>query len=286
MKFNFNFAIIIFAYERIDSMGSIKSKKIDDSKLYMDKAMRIPFDFKNDITIIDKCGLCYYSIKGNNVHDFKKNRFDHGNKKFYSIGIGPLKRNVVNQIINFNQPYIVIKDGTVIENYPIVVDDSYFLIQENLEPSFKTSFEFCRDDLIEHLSVSREWDVMFVKTNGEYISDDINDILPTENEIIRNYASSLKLYIERYKDEITDDSFKDFIDSCYNNLSMNLIPSNINVLSDDVFLVKVNGKTINLSQIKVFVIGDDKYKLDITGYKVTKYKNSELEVDNKKLILK
>ena len=268
-------------------MGSIKSKKIDDSKLYMDKAIRIPFDFKNDITIIDKCGLCYRSIKGDCVSDFKKNRFDHASKKFYSIGVGPLKKNVVNQIMNINQPYVVIKDGIVIENYPIMVDDSYFLIQENLEPSFNTSFEFnSREDLVEHLSVSEVWDTMFVKTNGEYISDDINDILPTESEIIKNYANSLKLYIERYKDEITDDNFKDFIENCYNNLSMNLIPSNINVLNEDVFLVKVNGKTISLSQIKVFVIGDDKYKLDITGYKISKYKNSELKINNKKLLLK
>ena len=261
--------------------------------------VQIMIPYAKAITILDRNGIVYHHKVGsqflinNYVSDERRKQFPyqtipthckksifHGTTCYYT-----------NQLFDFEQPYIRVRDGYLIETY--VVKDGNEALKVNKTMPINKSTSFGTREEIEKLfekTTEENENLHFLYASGAMPeNNEIN--ISTEKEIldyvkqklIRN-VDDFRAYVKNNPRSDIDnylrrnDLFLDFAEHNIDTLDLNQYKLNLNLIGDGtVLLVKTNGTDISLQGINVYFVSPDYYKIDTYNIPVTKYTLEQLK---------
>lgn len=259
---------------------------------------QIMIPYKNAITVLDRNGIVYHHKEGskvfinNYVTDERRKQFPYHtipthHTKFAFHGM----YHYANQLFDFEQPYIRINDGHLIESY-VVKDKNEALSVNKVMPIHKSTSFKTREEL----------EKLFEKPSGEneslyylYVSGTMpanNEFnISTEKEIFDYIKGQLTKNVGDFRDYVKshpesvvssylrkNDFFLDFVEHNVSTLDLNEYKLNLQ-LNDGatILLAKTNGVDISLQGVDVYFIAPDYYKVDTYDIPVTKYTLEQLK---------
>ena len=251
--------------------------------------VQIMIPYKNAITILDKNGIVYHHKKGskiftnNYVNDNRRTQFPyHSIPTHYAKVLGS-KYQYTNQILDFEQPYIRINNGKIIESF-VVKDNNEALLVNKIMPfieksSFKTRKEM--EDIFKQASNDNE-EIYYLYLDGS-MSHQLE--IASEDKIYNLIKKSLSKGVTIFKNYITNenesefsryfevnDYFLKFIEKNIDKLDLNDFKFDIQLFGEKtILLVKINGIDISIQGFDIYFISPDCYKVDSYDIPVTKY---------------
>lgn len=251
--------------------------------------VQVMIPYKDSLTLLNKDIVLYHYQKesplyiNKYVFDERKEQFPYNNIPVHFENINFEKYTYTNQILNFDEPYIRIVDGIVTENYVVKDNDEALLFKKTLDLNKKTEYK-TRDELEKMFSVNEDENLYAMSLDGKMYG--INNILyPTEEEMVEkvkermndelnNYSKTLSYSVKCFSDD-TIDFFKDTI----NNMNVDNIATNVDLIdSDDLLLIRTNGKEIKIKIVNIKFIGKDNYKVITVDAPVNIYTLEQLRI--------
>lgn len=261
--------------------------------------VQIMIPYKNAITVLDRNGIVYHHKEGsecfinNYITDERRKQFPYHTipthyAKFAFYGM----YHCANQLFEFEQPYIRINDGHLIESY-VVKDKNEALSIDKVMPIYKrTSFKTRKEleKLFEKPSGENE-SLYYLYLNGTMPTNNEFNI-STEKEIFDYVKEQLAKNVDDFRDYVKcapesdavgrylrkNDFFLDFVEHNVSTLDLNEYKLNLQ-LNDGatILLAKTNGVDISLQGVDVYFIAPDYYKVDTYDIPVTKYTLEQLK---------
>ncbi len=125
-----------------------------------DDCIQVMTPYRNTITILNKDGIIYSHKKGSlpsinkYVEDERRKQFPYSNIPMHYSRVGLFsKMNYANQLLNFEEPYIRIGDGGIIESFAVKDKNEALLINKILTGNKRSVF-VTRTELEEMFSNS------------------------------------------------------------------------------------------------------------------------------------
>lgn len=259
--------------------------------------VQVMIPYKDAITILDRNGIVYHHKEGskvinNYITDERRKQFPYHtipthNTKFAFHGV----YHYVNQLFDYEQPYIMINGGHLIESY-VVKDKSEALAVNKVMSIYKSTSFKTRKELeksFEKPSAENE-SLYYLYVNGTMPAKNEFNI-PTEKEIFDYIKGQLAKNVNDFRDYVKsypesdvgrylrkNDFFLDFVE--YNISTLDLNQYKLNLQLNDgatILLAKTNGADISLQGVDVCFIAPDYYKVDTYDIPVTKYTLEQLK---------
>lgn len=263
--------------------------------------------YKDNLTILSKDGISYYQEKNTDfyinkyLNDDRRYRFPYSNIPTHDENIGFFNRyHFTNQLLNYQQPYIRIGDGIIIESYAIKENDEAFLINELLEADKDTAimtreevdeiFEESKDDEGKKYILDLNGVIDFNKegiASEEKIYQDIkqsllNNIKDLKEYISLNYDSVVGSYLNK------NPLFLKYVAESLNIIDLNSIRFNVPILNFNsnnmTVIVKIKDNNIKIEVVKIYFMESNLYKVDTYRLPITKYTLDELKNVTSKVI--
>lgn len=223
--------------------------------------------YKNAITILDRNGIVYHHKEGtddfinNYLIDERRKQFPYHNipthyTKFAFNG----KFHYTNQLLDYDQPYIRIVDGYLIESY-IVKDKNEALaiskvMSVNKSTSFKTREEL--EKMFKQPSIEGEtlyclYEDGTIQVNNECNIISEKEILDSIKEQLSKNVEYFKNHTKNYPESLTsnylrkNDFFLEFAKHSISALDLNEYKLNLQLSNGDkILLARTNGVDITL----------------------------------------
>lgn len=264
--------------------------------------VQVMIPYKNAITILDRNGIVYHHKKGseiftnNYINDNRRTQFPyHSIPTHYAKVLGS-KYKYTNQIFDFDQLYIRINNGKIIESF-VVKDSNEALLVNKIMPfieksSFKTRKEM--EDIFKQTSNDNE-EIYYLYLDGSMshqltVSSEESIYTTIKNQLLKD-VSILKKHISyengsefsRYFE--VNDYFLKFIEKNIDKLDLNELELNMQLFGGKtIILIKTNGTDISIQGYDVYFISPDCYKVDSYDIPVTKYTLEQLKYLTPKIV--
>lgn len=251
--------------------------------------------YKNAITILDRNGIVYHHKKGseiftnNYVNDNRKKQFPYHSIPIHYKRLFGSKYQFANQLFDFEQPYIRISDGRIIESF-VVKDKKEALLVNKIMPfieisTFKTRKEI--EEIFTQPSKDNE-EIYYLYLDGsmphqlEIASEDkiynhvrkqlSKDVSILKKRIFNEEESEFTRYFK------ANDYFLEFIEKSIDKLDLNDFKLDMQLFGGKTILVvKINGKDISIQGYDVYFISPNCYKVDSYDIPITKYTLEQLK---------
>jgi len=259
---------------------------------------QIMIPYKNVITILDRNGIVYHHKEGSNlfinkyVNDERRKQFPyHTIPTHYTKYAFREKYHNTNQLFDFEQPYIRITEGNIIESYVIKDKNEALAVNKIMPINKNTSFK-----------TREELEKIFEQPSGEnerlhylYVSGALainNEFTICTEEEIYNYIKSrlietacdLRDYVKNNPESVVGsylskkDFFLDFVEHSVDKLDLSEYNLNLNITDGyTMLLARTNGVDITLQGVDVCFIAPDYYRVDTYDIPVTKYTLEQLK---------
>lgn len=263
-----------------------------------DDCAQLMIPYKNAITILDRNGIVYHHKEGsevfinNYVNDERRKQFPyHSIPTHYTKFAFNGKFHYTNQLLQFEQPYIRINDGNIIESF-IVKDKNEALainkvMRIHKNTSFKTREEL--EKIFEQPTDENEKLYYLYVTGTMPINNELN--ISSEKEIFDYIKSQLSKNVADFREYVNDNPgstvgsylrknefFLDFVEHNISKIDLKDYKFNLRLMDGDtVLLVKINGIDISIQGVDVYFITPDYYRVDIYDILVTKYTLEQLK---------
>lgn len=246
-----------------------------------DDCVQLMVPYKNGITILNKNGILYHHKKDSDLFIYKyadderRKQFPYSSIPMHSSRKINGKYQFANQLFNYNEPYIRINDGSLIESY-VVKDNNDALIVSKLLPyevttSFKTRKEV--EELLNPHANDNE-KIYSILVDGGIIEYN----LPTEKDIELFLKEYLNKEINDYLDFKNDEIGGQFIKYNVDKLNLDDYKMNLNLTENGTILIaKADGKEIHLKGFDIYYVTSDLYKVDSYDISVTEYTLEQLK---------
>ena len=262
-----------------------------------DDCAQLMVPYKNAITILDRNGIVYHHKEGSELL-INKYIIDDRRKQFpyYSIPTHYTKffdgvYQYTNQLFDFEQPYMRINNGSIIESYVVKDRRDALLISKIMPIVKKTSFK-TRNEIEEMIQQSTQENekIYYIYLNGTMPQNNVLGIVSEEEifnyikEQLSKNIADFREYIEkepystvsRYLKE--NEFFLKFIEKNIDKLDLNNYQMNLHLFDGkSVLFVKTNGKDISIQGLDIYFISPDLYKVDTYDILVTKYTLEQLK---------
>lgn len=269
-----------------------------------DDCVQMMIPYKSAITILNKDGIVYYHKEGseifvnNYVNDERRKQFPYNNiPTHYSKFLIGGKFHYTNQLLEFEQPYIRVNDGHIIESY-VIKDNNEALAVNKIMPivketSFKTREEL--EKMFEQPSKENEH-LYYLYVNGTMPRN--NDFgLSSEEEIFDYIKGQLKKNVADFREYVSNNPttmvgnylrenafFLDFVEHNINQFDLKDYKLNLQLNNGNtILLVRTNGIDISIQGVDVYFITCDQYRVDTYDIPVTKYTLEQLKYLTPKL---
>lgn len=250
-----------------------------------DDCAMLMIPYRNAITILDKDGIQYHHKV--NVASSYTNKYESDERRknfpYYNIPIHctriPFNGKYIytNQLFNFEQPYLRINDGHIIESVVVKDKDEALAISKLMPISKSTSYK-TRDELEKMLSelTSENEKLYYVYLSGS-LPENNELIIPTEDKIFDHMKTLINKDIEIF-DKLMDvdpsSALINFMKLNFDKIDLSCCKFNvpIQMLSGStVLLVRCNGENISITGVDIYFVSSDYYKVDTYNIPVTKY---------------
>lgn len=260
--------------------------------------VQVMVPYKNAITILSKDGIVYHHKEGSNIFinkyldDERRKQIPYHNIPMHYTKLYDGKYRYTNQLFEFEQPYIRINDGRLIESY-VIKDKREVLAINNIIPFIKKEILVNRRELDELINKSSNVnETMYCVYFDGTMPIGNKFTIPNEREIrehvkktLAKNAKDLREYVNENPYTVVgdyfekDNSFLDFVDSSIENFELNQYNLRVPIANDDVTMifVKTNGNDITLQGMDLYYSAQDCYKVTIYDIPVTKYTLEQLK---------
>ena len=263
-----------------------------------DDCIQVMAPYINTITILNKDGIIYSHKNGSHasinkyVEDERRKQFPYSNIPTHYSRIGLFgKMNYANQLLNFEEPYIRIGDGGIIESFA-VKDKNEALLINTILTGDKRSVFVTRKELEEVFSNS---------TTGKekkyiiYLDDESINIgefhpLASEEKIYNFVKSQITENVSEFRKYVNNNSsstvgwyllqhplFLDFVEQSIKDFDLNKMKFDIELKGGKAIILKSNESDIAMQYVRANFVSLDNYRIDIVDIPVNKYTLEQLK---------
>ncbi|MBQ9013720.1 MAG: hypothetical protein IJ094_09255 [Bacilli bacterium] len=253
-----------------ETISKIKEKYVKNNSALI----KIPFKGYYGITFFDESGIKYHEYDKSNLFinkytdDERRFSFPDSNMPISYKRKGLKKYKYINQIIDFEKPYIIISNGNVIELYAVKSGDEAILFDSLLLPE-KREFKILTKEELEKLINDKLVNDSIFTPNGGIYTDQI--ITPMNQIVQKLYDRKTGAILSHDYDEIGN--LRDIIEDIENNISIEgrlKLIDDINVLNA-IVLYKDKDEINELKHIRAKLYDIDKYEIEISALPIKKY---------------
>lgn len=255
------------------------------SKPYVgDTCVQISEGYNESLTIFSKMGIMYHDIidypcvsVNKYIKDDRRKSFPYANIPIYMSQSGLVDTKHTMQLYNYDEVYVMIKDGKIYEKYVVRDKDSALVLTKNIKSIDK-----------EVMLSRKEVDSLFSKDNNIYLMNldgifytDYNILcIPNEDEIVKLVKEKIKRELVEYRDSY-DDIISEYtlgvLESNIDKMTIDSVPKDMYLTEDDIVMVKIDKDNIIISVFTIIFMGKDKYKVNIYNYLMDRYSLKKLE---------
>ena len=253
-----------------ETISKIKEKYVKNNSALI----KIPFKGYYGITFFDESGIKYHEYDKSNLFinkytdDERRFSFPDSNMPISYKRKGLKKYKYINQIIDFEKPYIIISNGNVIELYAVKSGDEAILFDSLLLPE-KREFKILTKEELEKLINDKLVNDSIFSPNGGIYTD---QIITPMNQIVQELYDRKTIAIFNHDyDELGN--LSDIIEDIENNISIEgslKLIDDINVLNA-IVLYKDKDEINELKHIRAKLYDIDKYEIEISALPIKKY---------------
>lgn len=261
-----------------------------------DDCVQYMINYKDAITVISPEGILFHS---KNDSDLYTNKYlEDGRKIQFPYSIIPVhyqkkgltKITYVNQLFDFNKPYIKIFDGHIYEYFAIKDDNQALLISKKMD--YEKHVEYMTyDELLEFVmrNKSNNEKTFYVYLDGS-IPDNKENIFPSEEKIYETIRILLNKNIKdfrKYKQNcptsvvgqyLKDNPlFLDYYESSITNIDFSIMDFNIRIGYNDLLIIRINDNNIKIQCINVYFVRQNRFEVEIYDIPVNKYTLEQLK---------
>lgn len=268
-----------------------------------DDCIQTMVPYRDGITILSQNDILFHCKKNSNYYinkylqDERRKQFPYSNIPTHYSRVGLFdRRSYVNQLFEYDKPYIRIVDGNIIESYAIKDNDEALLINKVM-PTFKRTGYRTRDELEKLLDKSSypNDNVYFLYLDGgiypenEYKIASEEKITQSTKEYMQKNVDSLKVNIKTQCNPTNivgdyldiDSCFLDFIQKKIYDFSINDISFEIPLYDKPILIIKTNNEEISIQCVEIFFVNHNNYKVNFYDIPVTKYTLEQLKKSTK-----
>lgn len=263
-----------------------------------DDCIQVMVPYKNTITILNRDGIIYSHKEG--VHtsinkyleDERRKQFPYSNIPTHYSRFGLFgKINYANQLLNFEEPYIRIGDGGIVESFAVKDKNEALLINKILIGGSR-SICVTRAELEELFSKStREKERKFIiYLDDESINTGEFHSLASEEKIYNFVKSQITENIAELRKYVSNESssmvgwyllahplFLDFVEQSIQNFDLNNMRVNVGLRIGEAIIVRSSGSDMIMQYVDAKFISLNNYKIDIIDIPVNKYTLEQLK---------
>lgn len=251
------------------------------SKPYVgNDCVQLSIGYNESLTIFSRDGIIYHDVIdypcisiNRYMEDDRRKSFAYANIPTYISKNGLFEVKYAIQLFDYDEVYVMIKDGNVYEKYAVRDGNSALVL---------TKFVNSNDRV---LMLSREeLDNLFNNSNSYLMNLDgafYKDLcIPKEEDIVNllkdKYRRELKEYRDSGDDTISEDMLG-LLDNSINSISIDDIPADTYLTDDDIVMVKIDKDNITVSVYTIMFMGRDKYMVKVYDYLMDKYSLESLK---------
>lgn len=256
--------------------------------------------YKNAITILGQDGIQLH-CKGNDFYinqyleDGRRNHFPYANIPMHYTREKIFGKKIcnVNQIFEFEKPYIELSDGNLIERY-IVKDNKEAILIKKTMSTFKRTGYLTREELENRfLKTTEEEQTYYFDREGLMLSEqEFINSFPTEEQMKEHIQGILKKniqdfrgcqnpmvvsYLEMYP------IFLDYYEKVIQNMDLSIMDFDIPIIgfADSFIIIKIKDNNIMLEEVEIYFEHMDYYKVVTYDIPITKYTLEQLKFVSK-----
>lgn len=255
--------------------------------------VQVMVPYKHSLTHLNKDGILYHFIPDSYLHinryieDERRKQFPYFNIPTHREKLGYHILNYTNQIFNYDEPYISIGDGHIVESYVVKDGNSALMLTKKLNETDRISY-MSRMELEKLFHKSSDDEQLYtMNLEGGFDGEDYSIEIPSEETILNCAKKQLTNDLERYKEIILgsknyyptpfNKSDVNLLENCINNMSVDCLLENTKFINDDIVVVRVKNKDISINVYSIRFIKPENYKVSISDVPVTKYTLEQLK---------
>lgn len=259
-----------------------------------DDCIQIMIPYKNAITILNEDGILFNDMINSNVkinkylEDERRKQFPYSNIPTHYSKEGLFKKvTYSNQLLEFEKPYIIIRDGVITENFVIKDNDRALLINSLLMKKNKRTKHMTYNELLSFVQKDDDNCKTYYTSSGGALVSNSKDLYPTEEELycyIKNLFNDNFQKIKRYilSDFVCENPyFLYYIEKSINNIDLSLIDFNLKVKLNNgehtLFIITTNNSNIKFQSVNVTFVRKNDFKIDIYDIPIAKYTLNQLK---------
>lgn len=242
--------------------------------------VQVSVGYNDSLTIFSKDGIIYHDVIdypcvsiNRYMEDDRRNYFTYANIPTYISKNGLFEVKHTIQLFDYDEVYVMIKDGNVYEKY-IVRDGNSALVLTKFVKSSDRVLMLSRKELDNLFNNSNSYlmnlDGVFYKDLSIPKEEDIVDLLKDK------YRRELKEYRDSGDDIISEDMLG-LLNNSINSISIDNIPADTYLTDDDIVMVKIDKDNITVSVYTIMFMGRDKYMVKAYDYLMDKYSLESLK---------
>lgn len=259
-----------------------------------ENCVQVMVPYKHSLTHLNKDGILYHFIPDSYLHinkyieDERRKQFPYFNIPTHREKLGYHILNYTNQIFNYDEPYISIGDGHIVESYVVKDGNSALMLTKKLNETDRISY-MTRMELEKLFQKSSDDEQLYtMNLGGGFYEEDYSIEIPSEETILSCAKTQLMKNLEEYKKSILpsdrsilpkpfNESGVNLLENCINNMSVDCLLENTKFINDDIVVVRVKNKDISINVYSIRFIKPENYKVSISDVPVTKYTLEQLK---------
>ncbi len=285
----------------IETVNKIKSHYVGDD------CIQFGIDYMYSLTLFNKDETLYHHSNISKIHlnkyleDERRKQFPYSNIPIhYNKKVGMTKITYTNQLLEFEKPYIVIKDNHISEYYVVKDKSEALLVTNRLDNKIitnKNTKHMTYDELLNFLKeCDKSEQIYYIQLDGSISidSEDINNLYPNEKNIC-NYIKCLFMMnvkeLKEYQKLGSGSSIACYLrdnplllkyfEKCIKNIDLSLIDFNIPLYGyvyGHVPLLIIKDSDLDTVQaLDVTFVKKGDYKVDIYDLELKNYTLDQLK---------
>ncbi len=256
--------------------------------------------YRNEITIFNKDGIVFSHNADSHIainkylEDERRKQFPYSNIPTHYSKIGLFgKINFVNQLFDFEVPYIRVVDGSIIESFAVKDKNEALLINKIITGTKKTSY-VTREELEELYTKSEKKFILYLE-DPQYVGEETlrtSNFQPfTSEEKIRNHidkqivngVKDFRKYVEDCPGStvshylLEHPVFLDYVEQSIDNFDLANMKFNIPLKCSRAIIVRTDENDIFVQYVEAHFVSVNNYRIDSIDLPVNKYTLEQLK---------
>lgn len=251
--------------------NNMKVAKIHD-RYVGENCAQLMIPYFTTMTVFNNSEMLFHADEINNIvlnsylHDERREQFPyHDIPIHYTKKLFQKKMVYVNQIYDFNKPYILIRSGVPQQYYVSKTNDGAIVIQQNLELANHNRMFFNTEEmhsfLRELLSCKNGEQSFAMEADGRFLNFVSKEERMIELNKFLDYLEENNIY---YKYDGYNLYFSDITDK-------SKIPNTMIPTDGSIFIVKINGSEIKIKLVNITSMDKDYSRLSLYDLPINKY---------------